>query len=294
MNQDYDYLFKLLLIGNSSVGKSSLLLRFSDNIFSERYSIFYLVSFLQSVLTSRSELSNQEAAQSNYKSGTLQDKKDSKLSLHLITKEPMESFLFMISPIDSHSKILKTGLLRLINMETRTLSNFWSVTSQISRLADKWKLRKEKLWQTLLALNSWKLLLKMQSTLKKLSLLFLLKSKPKFRADLEEPRSQTPRELLSNPELKNKETKRLDVVDSLHSHIASFLHNLALVFYEIKYQHYYVWTLLKVALVFVFLDLAVRVNTWEFVLLNLWWKALCYTYLSQVRHLIWWTLLMAP
>ena len=35
--QDYDYLFKILLIGNSSVGKSSILLRFSDNIFNESF-----------------------------------------------------------------------------------------------------------------------------------------------------------------------------------------------------------------------------------------------------------------
>lgn len=37
LGQDYDYLFKLLLIGNSAVGKSSILLRFSDNIFNESF-----------------------------------------------------------------------------------------------------------------------------------------------------------------------------------------------------------------------------------------------------------------
>eukprot|EP01017_Pseudomicrothorax_dubius_P028320 TRINITY_DN335_c0_g1_i1.p1 TRINITY_DN335_c0_g1~~TRINITY_DN335_c0_g1_i1.p1 ORF type:complete len:208 (-),score=44.00 TRINITY_DN335_c0_g1_i1:165-788(-) len=37
LQQEYDYLFKLLLIGNSAVGKSSLLIRFSDNIFNESF-----------------------------------------------------------------------------------------------------------------------------------------------------------------------------------------------------------------------------------------------------------------
>ncbi|XP_038678766.1 GTP-binding protein YPTM2-like isoform X2 [Tripterygium wilfordii] len=37
MNPEYDYLFKLLLIGDSGVGKSCLLLRFADDSYLESY-----------------------------------------------------------------------------------------------------------------------------------------------------------------------------------------------------------------------------------------------------------------
>jgi len=37
MNPEYDYLFKLLLIGDSGVGKSCLLLRFADDCYMESY-----------------------------------------------------------------------------------------------------------------------------------------------------------------------------------------------------------------------------------------------------------------
>ena len=138
MNQDYDYLFKLLLIGNSSVGKSSLLLRFSDNIFSERYLPYLaLVSFQPLVLISRSELSSQTAVPLNSKSGILQAKRDSKLSQRRTIKEPMELFLSMISLKDSPSRISKTGSLKLTSMATKTLWSCRLATRAILKPTDR-------------------------------------------------------------------------------------------------------------------------------------------------------------
>lgn len=37
MIREYDYLFKVVIVGNSSVGKSSILRRFADDSFQESY-----------------------------------------------------------------------------------------------------------------------------------------------------------------------------------------------------------------------------------------------------------------
>ncbi|OMJ71702.1 hypothetical protein SteCoe_30010 [Stentor coeruleus] len=51
LKADYDYLFKIVLVGDSGVGKSCLLLRFADDTFSENYISTIGVDFRFKTLT---------------------------------------------------------------------------------------------------------------------------------------------------------------------------------------------------------------------------------------------------
>ena len=79
---EYDYLFKFLLIGNSGVGKSCLLLRFAEDTYTESFISTIGVDFKIRTVEIDGKIIK-------YKSGIQLDKNVLGLSLHPITEVRM-------------------------------------------------------------------------------------------------------------------------------------------------------------------------------------------------------------
>ena len=90
MYKEYDYIFKIVIVGSSSVGKSSILKRFADGDFNAKYISTIGVDFRFKSDFNNIDHYSSMVNQSNYKSGIQQDKKDLNPLLTVITKELMQ------------------------------------------------------------------------------------------------------------------------------------------------------------------------------------------------------------
>ena len=50
VNQEYDYLFKIILVGDSSVGKNELLFHFTENVWDDNFVPTIGVDFVKKII----------------------------------------------------------------------------------------------------------------------------------------------------------------------------------------------------------------------------------------------------
>lgn len=107
-----------------------------------------IASYQQLELTSKLEQLNPQEVLSNFKSGTLLDNKNSKLSLLHITKVLKDFYSCSISQTESHLLTYKIGCHKQKSMQTKRLSNYLLETSLIKKPIEKFL--KNKQWDLLL------------------------------------------------------------------------------------------------------------------------------------------------
>jgi len=158
-----DYLFKVLMIGNSGVGKSCLLLRFAV---SAKYSqtrrirnsecLLFNVDYRTtnsrktscqlSVSTSRSVPSTSMRRSASCRFGTLLVKSDSRPSRRATTRELTASLLSTTLRTVTHSMRYTPGWAKLRSTPRTTSRGFWSETRPISRTEEQSHSKKARRW----------------------------------------------------------------------------------------------------------------------------------------------------
>lgn len=123
ISQDVDYIMKILIIGDSSVGKSNILLRFSDNIFHETFLPTIGVDFKMRNVDSK--INQYMIRNSSSIFGIQLVKNDLRQLLRPIIRDLTESFWFMISPKRKPSTISPLGSTKSKNTLAPMQCGFW-------------------------------------------------------------------------------------------------------------------------------------------------------------------------
>ena len=128
--QGYDYLVKLLIIGNSGVGKTNLLLRFCQNNFLTSHLSTIGKRFPTQALILKQKCLPWEGPELSYKYGIRQVSNALKRSPKLIIEERWGLFLLILQTIEIPLMIYKIGSSKLKLMLLQTWSKCqWAISA---------------------------------------------------------------------------------------------------------------------------------------------------------------------
>lgn len=107
--------FKIVLLGDSSTGKTSIIDRFVNNKFEEKDNVHQSLSSPQLELISLARTSHITVLPADFNFGTLQVNRDIEVSFQVILKTPFAQSLSLISQVSLLSNI---GSETLLNLES--------------------------------------------------------------------------------------------------------------------------------------------------------------------------------
>jgi len=132
-DKDYDYIFKIVLVGDTCVGKSCILVRFSDDIFVENYVTTIGVDFRFKTMTVKNKIVKIQiwdtAGQERYRSLTTAYYRGAAAIILCCDITNKDSFYNLNNWIDEVSKFIDKDVDKLVLMNKSDLSNHRKIDS---------------------------------------------------------------------------------------------------------------------------------------------------------------------
>lgn len=200
MAKAYDYLFKLLLIGDSGVGKTCVLFRFAEDQYNATFISTIGIDFkIRTIELDGKKIKLQiwdTAGQERFRTITTAYYRGAMVSYWMnqfYGRSVDDSnracqfrvfYLCMISLVRSLSTAFATGSEILKSMPRQMWSVCWSVTSVTWMISVRFRKSVEKSWPSNMVWSAWRLALSIMKILRMLSLRWRETSRSKQKSDL--------------------------------------------------------------------------------------------------------------